>query len=109
MIYNKKYMFTAKIKEIKRDVYQHNQEPFLDVEVEILNAENEVVDTRKFAYAADTQEEIIVADLERMLTTYVSDLELAERSKASDELNAAADKTIEALKDAEVAMPEAGE
>jgi hypothetical protein len=100
-------MYTAKIKDIKRDVYQHNQEPFLDVEVEILNAEGEVVDTRKYGYAADTPEEHIVADLERMLTTYVSDLENAEKSKDADALNAVADKTIESLKDAEIGMPEA--
>lgn len=99
-------MYTAKIKEIKRDVYQHNQEPFLDVEVEILNAKDKVVETKKFAYAVDTAEEQIVADLEQMLVVYAQELETAEKNKASDEAIAKGDATIEALKDAEIAMPE---
>lgn len=99
-------MFTAKIKEVKRDVYQSTQEPFLDVEVEILNEKGKVVDTRKYAYKADTSEEVIVADIEKMLETYKSDLEIGEKSKATMELNAKADATAESLKGIEISAPE---
>jgi len=99
-------MFTAKIKDVKRDVYQASQTPFLDVEVEILNDEGEVVETRKYAYNADTPEETIVADIEKMLETYKSDLEIGEKSKAIMELNAKADATAESLIGAEIAPTE---
>ena len=42
-------MFTAHIKDIKKDVLQATGEPFLDVEVEILNENEEVVDTQKLS------------------------------------------------------------
>lgn len=99
-------MFTAKILEIKKDVYQFSQEPFLDVEVAILNAESEVVETKKFAYKIDMTEAEITADLETMLKTYVVEVEQAELQKESIEKNAKADETIEALKDVEISMPE---
>lgn len=99
-------MFTAKIVEIKKDVYQFSQEPFLDVEVAILNSEGEVVETKKFAYKADTTEAEITADLEHMLSTFVLEISQAEEQKASVELHAKADATIDAMKDAEIAMPE---
>jgi hypothetical protein len=99
-------MFKAKIIEIKKDVYQFSQEPFLNVEVAILNEKGKKVETRKFAYKADTSEEEIVADLEHMLETYALELSQAEEQKASRELSAKADKTVEALEDAEIEMPE---
>lgn len=99
-------MFTAKIKEVKRDVYQASQTPFLDVEVEILDEEGEVVETRKYAYNADTPEDVIVADIEKMLETYKSDLEIGEQSKTTMELNAKADATAESLKGVEIAPSE---
>lgn len=99
-------MFTAKIIDIKKDVYEFSQEPFLNVEVSILDASGEVVDTRKFAYKADTTKEEITASLEKMLETYVLELAQAEEQKASLELNAKAEETIEALKDAEIGAKE---
>ena len=99
-------MFTAKILAIVKDVYQFSQEPFLDVEVAILNADGEVVETKKFAYKIDMTEAEITADLENMLKTYVVEVEQAELQKESIEKNAKADETIEALKDVEISMPE---
>lgn len=99
-------MYTAKIISIKKDVYQFSQEPFIDVEVAILNDKGKVVEKRKFGYKADTSEADITADLEKMLETHVLELEQAEAEKATLELNAKADKTIEALQDAEIEMPE---
>lgn len=99
-------MYTAKIIDIKKDVYQFSQEPFIDVEVAILNEKEEVVDTKKFAYKADTTEDEITADLEKMLDTYELELAQAEAQKESAELHAKADATIEALKDAEISAPE---
>jgi hypothetical protein len=99
-------MFTAKIIDIKKDVYQFSQEPFIDVEVAILNADEEVVETKKFAYKADTTEDEITADLEKMLDTYELELSQAEEQKASAELHAKADATIEALQDAEIVPAE---
>ncbi len=100
-----KTMVKAKIINIKRDIYQATQEPFLDVEVEILE-NDEVVDTKKFAYAPDKTEEEIVADLENMLITYKSDKEIGEKSKATMELNAKADETAKAIDGLEVAIEE---
>jgi hypothetical protein len=95
-------MYTAKIIEIKKDMYQFSQEPFIDVTVAILNDSGESVEVKKFAYKADTTEAEITADLEKMLDTYVLELAQAEEQKVSNELNAKADATIEALKDAEI-------
>lgn len=99
-------MFTAKIIDIKKDVYQHSQEPFLDVEVAILNDEGETVETKKYAYSIDTTEDMIVADVEKMLTLYKEEALTAEDEKAKAELHAKADETIDALKDAEISTPE---
>lgn len=96
-------MYTAKIIDIKKDVYQFSQEPFINVEVAILNEDGDSVEIKKYAYKADTTEEEITADLEKMLDTYELELAQAEEQKASTELHAKADATIEALKDAEIA------
>lgn len=94
-------MFTAKIKDIKKDVLQATGVPFLDVEVEILNGE-EVIDTRKFAYPIDTPQENIVADIEKMLALHEEEMKAKEASKVADELSAKADATIAELKDSEI-------
>ncbi len=98
-------MFTAKIIDIKKDVYQFSQEPFLDVEVAILDAEGETLETKKFAYKADTSEEEITADIEKMLDTYALEIDQAKAQEADVELNKKADATIEAMKDAEFVAP----
>lgn len=99
-------MFTAKIKDIKKDVLQATQEPFLDVEVEILNEKGKVAETRKYAYPLGTPAKDIKRDVENMLESYHSDLESKEASKEKDSLHAKADKTIEALKGVEVGSDE---
>lgn len=98
-------MYTAKIVDIKKDVYQFSGEPFLNVEVAIVNDQGATVETRKYAYFASTTEDEIVADLEHMLETYKADLDQAEKQKEQTELAAKADATIEALTDAEIEMP----
>ena len=99
-------MFTAKIIDIKKDVYQFSQEPFLDVTVEILDQESVIVETRKYAYDIEVNEETIKSDVAKMLENYVFEKEELERQKISIEKNAVADSTIEALKGAEITMPE---
>lgn len=100
-------MYSAKIVEVKKDVYQFSQEPFIDVEVAILDLDNDNTEVarKKFAYKADTSQEDIENDLQNMLATFSLELEQAEAQKASVELNAKADETIEALKDVEVEAP----
>ena len=99
-------MFTAKIIDIKKDVYQSTQEPFLDVEVSILDENGDIVDTRKYAYKIDTTKEAITADLEKMLETYIIELAQEADQKALLEISKKADETIEALKDAEIGVSE---
>jgi hypothetical protein len=91
-------MFTAQIKDIKSDVIQSSQTPFLDVEVDILDEQGAIVETRKFGYSADTSEEAIKEDLARFLRTYSDDMARTETNKEADELNEKANATIEALK-----------
>lgn len=97
-------MSTAHIKDIKKDVLQATGEPFLDVEVEILNENEEVVDTQKHAFSIATSQEEIVSAIEKMVALYGDEAEQKKASKVADELNAQADETIDALKGADVTV-----
>ena len=94
-------MFTAHIKDIKKDTVQATGEQFLDVEVELLNGKK-VVDTRKYAYPLGTSQEVITADIEKLLILTEDEAKQAELQKEEVALHATADETIEALKGSEI-------
>lgn len=94
-------MYTAKIKDIKKDVIQATQTPFLDVEVQILNEKEKVVESRKFAYALDTSPKEIKADVKKYLALFQEEKETEEKNKEVVALHKKADATIASLKGGE--------
>lgn len=95
-------MYTAKIVDIKKDVMQVDQTPFLDVELEIINEKGEVAVTRKLGFPLDASDDFIKSEVAKYVKTYGDDIARSERTKEQDELHAKADTTIEALKGASI-------
>lgn len=99
-------MFSLLIKDVKKEMHIATNTEFLDVQVDILNTDEKLVESRRFAYNVETSEETIKEDLDRFLKVYSEDLERGVLNKGKDEVNAKAEVTAEALKGTEITLQE---
>lgn len=70
---------TIKIKNVETAYSQASNSHFIDVEVEVYDGE-ELVDTRRFGYPADTSADFIKEEMAKMEATLDSDKKIGEDS-----------------------------
>ena len=94
-------IYTAKIKDAKKDFSLANNDPFLDIWFDIL-CDGEIVAERRLGFPIETTQEAITAEVKAYCIMYENDYAGAAKAAERSEAEAEAEKTLSALKGIEI-------